>query len=1027
MERDMCFAIKDYQKQKPFSSFLSGIAGTSGIPLWSYYVNRGQLIAGFGIRDKNGAIMEFFPANAAYHYVSRIGFRTFLKVRGKVVELFRETNPGQTLLVRPDRVTIEEDNAETGIRVRVTYFTLPGENLAALVRKVELENRSEKPLDVEIVDGLAQILPAGIDYGGYKAISNLLQSWMSSYPEEGYLFYKLRASTADSSEVAEVADGNFFACSAPVKPLLVSDYKLLFGEDTSLETPYGFMEHPVSGLGEIPQTRVNQVPCAMSALPFPGLKTAAFVSFFGYAPDKNLLSGFVRRADPAYAEAKEKENESLHRDLMSSAETKTAFPLLDDWFRQCQLDNVLRGGKPLLIETLEGTVGYPVYSRKHGDLERDYNFFSLEPAFYSQGNGAFRDVLQNRRNDIFFEPRIGDFEIAHFASLLQADGYNPLGIEGIRFAFEGDPSSFPSVLKPLAEKTFTPGEAATALRRAGLPEEPLLSRFLSQSRPRIRATYGEGYWEDHFTYFLDLVESFLAVWPDREENLLFERLHPYFRSPVAVRPRSEKTVIRKDGKIRQYGALRHLEGMKDGWLENGSGPLEANLFGKLLTVALNKFGHLDPEGIGLSYEADRPGWNDAMNGLPGLFGSGIPEAVELLRIVRFLRKESALFPEKPVRMLKSTADFGEKLASLPVPRSAFEAWDARMTALETYRKRLLAEIPESGNTPACSWIPLLSRMESVLGEGILRARKLGPVPPTYLVYEALGHEPLLAPDESPLVGDYGLPLARVTSFAMKPLPPFLEAPARILSSRIPEAEARELYESVRNSGLFDSRFGFYQTSVSLEDWTMEIGRIRAFTPGWLERESNFLHMTFKYLLGLLKSGLYDEFYAEMPKNLPCFMDPSIYGRSPLENCSFLATSANPDPKKRGQGFVARLSGSTAEALSMRQILFFGETPFRMEGGVLAFAPSPKLHVSLFDHGVAEARLFGRTTVRYHLESPVNTYDPGVGIARMTLENDEGVREFAGSRVLGTSAQDIRAGKVFLINVYFKFFPKEGKQ
>lgn len=1027
MDRDMSFTIRNYQKQKPFSSFLSGIAGTAGIPLWSYYVNRGQLIAGFGVRDKNGAIMEFFPANAAYHFVSRIGFRTFLKVNGTVKECFREANPGQTLVVRPDRVTIEEDDADAGIRVRVTYFTLPNEGLAALVRKVELENRSGKPLDVEIVDGLAQILPAGIDYGGYKAVSNLLQSWMSSYPEDGYLFYKLRASTADSSEVAEVRDGNFFACAAETKPLLVSDYKLLFGEDTSLETPYGFRDNAVADLSKIPQVRVNQVPCAMAVLAFPQFKAASFVSYFGYAADQNLLSGFVRKADLAYAEAKEKENEALHRELMAPAETETAFPLLDDWFRQCQLDNVLRGGKPLIFETLEGPVAYPVFSRKHGDLERDYNFFSLEPAFYSQGNGAFRDVLQNRRNDVFLEPRIGDFEIAHFASLLQADGYNPLGIEGLRFAFEGDPSSLPPALLPLAGKPFTPGEAATALRRAGLPEEPSLSALLAQSRPQIRAAYGEGYWEDHFAYFLDLVESYLGVWPDREEILLFERLHPYFASPVSVRPRAEKTVIRKDGKIRQYGALKHLEGKKDGWLENQDGRLKANLFGKLLTVALNKFGHLDPEGIGLSYEADRPGWNDAMNGLPGLFGSGVSETVELLRIVRFLKTEASRHPGNPVKMLSATARYGNALEALPESASRFAAWDERMVALETYRKLLLETLPEAGETPAGSWLPLLGRMESVLNDGIARARALGDVLPTYLVYEATAHEPLLRPDGSPLVGDYGLPLARVKAFAMTPLPVFLEAPARLLASRLPGPEARKLHECVRNTGLFDKAFGFYQTSVSLDDWSMEIGRIRAFTPGWLERESNFLHMTFKYLLGLLKSGLYDEFYAEMPKNLPCFLDPSVYGRSPLENCSFLATSANPDPKKRGQGFVARLSGSTAEALSMRQLLFFGEAPFRTEGGELVFAPSPKLHSSLFENGVASARLFGTTTVRYHLKTPFSTYDPAVGIAGMTLESTEGIREFTGSRITGKSAQDIRAGKVFHINVYFKTFPKEGKQ
>lgn len=75
------FVIENYAQAKPFSSFLPGIAGVQGIPLWAYYVNRGQGIASFGVEDKNGAIMEFFPANRSYSLVPIHGFRTFLKVK----------------------------------------------------------------------------------------------------------------------------------------------------------------------------------------------------------------------------------------------------------------------------------------------------------------------------------------------------------------------------------------------------------------------------------------------------------------------------------------------------------------------------------------------------------------------------------------------------------------------------------------------------------------------------------------------------------------------------------------------------------------------------------------------------------------------------------------------------------------------------------------------------------------------------------------------------------------------------------
>jgi len=60
------FVIEDYSSLRPFSSFLPGIAGLMGIPLWVFYVNRGQAIASFGLESKDKPVMEFQPANKAY-------------------------------------------------------------------------------------------------------------------------------------------------------------------------------------------------------------------------------------------------------------------------------------------------------------------------------------------------------------------------------------------------------------------------------------------------------------------------------------------------------------------------------------------------------------------------------------------------------------------------------------------------------------------------------------------------------------------------------------------------------------------------------------------------------------------------------------------------------------------------------------------------------------------------------------------------------------------------------------------------
>ena len=73
------YILSDFQHKKPFSSFLPGIAGLQGIPMWVFYVNRGQAICSFGVEDKDHPILEFQPANKAYQSTNLIGFRTFLK------------------------------------------------------------------------------------------------------------------------------------------------------------------------------------------------------------------------------------------------------------------------------------------------------------------------------------------------------------------------------------------------------------------------------------------------------------------------------------------------------------------------------------------------------------------------------------------------------------------------------------------------------------------------------------------------------------------------------------------------------------------------------------------------------------------------------------------------------------------------------------------------------------------------------------------------------------------------------------
>lgn len=82
------------------------------------------------------------------------------------------------------------------------------------------------------------------------------------------------------------------------------------------------------------------------------------------------------------------------RQITKSVMTRTSHQLFDEHIQQMFLDNSLRGGIPLILgDEDDGTSNvdedsrlkvFHVFSRIHGDLERDYNNFMLSPTFFSQ-------------------------------------------------------------------------------------------------------------------------------------------------------------------------------------------------------------------------------------------------------------------------------------------------------------------------------------------------------------------------------------------------------------------------------------------------------------------------------------------------------------------------------------------------------------------------------------------------------------------------------------------------------------------
>lgn len=1030
------FSIKDYQTKKVFSSFLPGIAGLYGVPCWVFYCSRGQAICSFGIADKNHAMMEFFPANKSYERVTSHGFRTFIKVDGVIYEPFSYRSANIYTLttemqVEQNALSILERNEELQLETTVQYSTVPQENFAALIRQVSIKTLG-KEQNLELIDGLPEILPCGINADTVKNMSNTAQAWAAVDWVDDLPIYRTSGQVGDHESVNEVNDGFFFinAHNGTANNKLIVDRSIVFKHCLDLAFPYALHAQPLENLLKEKQCFQNTYASGFAAFQRAVNKATPlnFDSYYGYLNNTEELSSIKERIlKKDFASKKIQESKNIVASITSDIETQSSYPFFDEYCKQNYLDNLLRGGYPLVFENKKKKTVYHVYSRKHGDLERDYNFFYLEPSPLSQGNANFRDICQNRRNDVYFHPEAGLQNVLRFLSLIQADGYNPLNIRGLECSI--DLESYAMLEEELGFTldakfktllaSFTPGRCYQHLKenyfQNKLQAAQALSKIMSFTSFSECADYVEGFWIDHFSYSLDLIESYLEVYPEELPQLLFRYSCKYFDSPARVRSRKEKyTVI--DGRLRQLDAVEFLHEKEKlnrerghNFLVDEEGALyTGSLFEKLLCLVCNKISALDPWGLGIEMEAGKPGWNDSLNGLPSILGSGVSELFEVKRIIEFLLRS---LTEDKYTVNALIHDFAKALTAIfTSPLSEQQRWDRASTERERFREQVGTCIKaEKIQLDRTSMQVMLNSFSTSIQAAIEKASnyQAGIIPSFFEYIVAL-------PEGKVPVNLETLP------FEARALPLFLEAPTKSMSFNTKE-ENRKLYRQIKASKIYDEKLKMYKTSESLEQEGIGIGRARSFAPGWLEREAVFMHMEFKYLLQLLKTGLYDEFYATMKTTLPCFLDPDVYGRSIFENSSFIASSVHPNSDIHGQGFSARLSGSTAEFLSIWKILFFGNSLFSYDTNdvTLRFQISPKLHASFFRNAeTVRSKLFSCINLEIVNPNAVHCYETLPSSINIVLTNGEAIH-IKGCTVSGELAAAIRQRTVSTITVTYK--------
>lgn len=226
-------------------------------------------------------------------------------------------------------------------------------------------------------------------------------------------FYRLSTQPSDTASVTiqeaghwcistleTKSDASSGATGEPVLLPIVYDPWRVFESDTTLMRPLHLYGNSITHIVQ----EERQFGLAKTASAFAAVEDAilapgeslTITTYFGKADHVIDVPVVARRLlEVGFAQFKETRAHEIVHQITIGAETKTAIPLFDGHVLQMFLDNSLRGGIPTLLGEVDDEAKmrstdederlkvFHLFSRKHGDLERDYNDFEIEPTFFS--------------------------------------------------------------------------------------------------------------------------------------------------------------------------------------------------------------------------------------------------------------------------------------------------------------------------------------------------------------------------------------------------------------------------------------------------------------------------------------------------------------------------------------------------------------------------------------------------------------------------------------------------------------------
>ncbi|MHC1778389.1 MAG: hypothetical protein AB9834_23510 [Lentimicrobium sp.] len=636
---------------------------------WMFISSNGALSA--GRKDRNNALFPYYTVDKIHDSKGITGSKTFLLVnKDEKIYLWEPFSTGSERIYNIERnlyksiygnkIIFEEINADLGIGFRYGWYT---SEKFGFVKKSEISNHNAGSVTIDVLDGITNILPNGVDFDFQNAYSSLLDAYKKcELLEETKLgLYMLSSIPVDRAEPSESLKATTVWSGG-----LNHEAKILISNHQVENFIKG---QPVETETDIRATRGAYFVCTSLKLDKDVSKEWMIVAEINQeSGDVVNLSNAIKTLD----NIKQQVNADIEKgtsNLKKIVANADGLQMGNDELSYARhfsntLFNVMRGGiftdnymldktdfilfvgqinkdisakyKNLLdqlpekisytemIRLAESTSDFDLiricreylpltFSRRHGDPSRPWNQFSIETknpdgSVKLNYQGNWRDIFQNWEALSLSYPEFLEGMISKFLNATTADGYNPY-----RVTREGIDWECPDPHDPWA--------------------------YI-------------GYWGDHqIIYLQKFLELSAAFHPGTLDSLLEKEMFVYANIPYRIKSYSEIVKDPKDTIVFDFDLNDKIKGLTqktgaDGVLLRGRDNqiYRVNLTEKILVTLLAKLSNFIPEA-GIWLNTQRPEWNDANN---ALVGNGV-SMVTLNYLRRFLKFWFVRFSESSIQ------------------------------------------------------------------------------------------------------------------------------------------------------------------------------------------------------------------------------------------------------------------------------------------------------------------------------------------------------------------------------------------